>query len=1030
MPPKLIVEILGDSSSLEKSFARSTQSTKKFDHELQGALRGTISATGAFHSLGRSIAFASGGFVAFAGAGEFLKSSIDAARSAEVGQKSLAAQLKASGQSFVLAKNQIDAAELSVEKFGFTTEDSAEALTVLERATGNISKAISLQGVVADLARAKNLSLAAAAGIVGKVFSGQTTALRRAVPGLDANAKGLDLIREAGEKLAGQATANTTQSQKFAASLHDTEVILGEGLLPALNSVLAELGAYLDNLNRTGKLQKDVNVAVDDATSAFKALKEIVSPLAEAFTDVGKVTGGTKNEIELLAAAFLTLEARAKLIKWGLIETGIAGVGSSAVVAEGEVAGLSGSLAGLSKFSSIVIPIAVAFEIQKHDRGLTDQFNDLVHNLGKDLHADVPSGKDLLSTLIGDPGRAGLLGNKIWNAFGVTAEPGGEKAGKAFFAGVISAIEAAATQGSLAAIFDPIANALEQVKAAVTQFGPKGTALLTPFQQNTLSLSMAGTTSSSADDLKALTDRRVLLEKKIAAETARLKGATSAKEAKKFADALQGLQDQDAQAISQIQAIQNAAPKGITADQRNTFFDNRISRLLDQVQDITSIQGQIKQLQAIGKLITARIAATKDVTRRLTLESTLNDEVLRPIAADKAQLAQNADDLFDSAISRALDRVQDIPTIQGQIRKLQQLGKQITDRIKATTDVVRQRALEDQLLSEVTRPLKADRQQLAQNFLDALQFNVDKAGATVGLSDDLIALAKQKAGILKEIKLQGDTAALEGDLLTVTENITAKKSDVFQNVLGWLDLRLSKAEGTASQLDDLAVLAKEQKDIKAQIKKSGDTLELENDLSDVSQKILAARQQQNKNRIDSRNAAQFKLIGLTATGGQITPGVDALKRELGSITDLVSGTFLDTTKTQSVLSNVAKVLSQGIKKVGQPVRDAIKGILDDFKNQLGDAQPLFKKLGRQNIFAGLGLDRETENLIKQRLSLSGSGKVPTISSPAFANSGTSSRSGGTTINIEHFHSSAPNVRQIENELTKKAKNRPLVRRGA
>lgn len=369
MPPRLIVEVVGDVSGLERSLKQSSAQAQKFSghmkgvsREVEGSLRGVLSVSGAFEHLGRSLAFASGGFVATAGIGEFLKGSVDAAREAEVAQKSLAAQLKASGQSFAASKEAIDKAGLSIEKFGFTTDDSAAALTVLERATGNISKAISLQGITADLARAKNLDLAAAAGIVGKAMSGQATALRRAVPGLDANAKGMDLIREAGRKLAGQAAANTTEAQKFSATLHDTEVIIGEALLPTVDKYLGELAKWLDKMNRSGKLQRDVNKAVRDGEDAFGAIKAVVTPLAKTFEAVGKAVGGTKHEVELLATAFATFKVAN--IVGGL--SGAAGVAGAARTAEGEVGKLRVGLLSLGSpgvLAAIAAAGAASFEL-------------------------------------------------------------------------------------------------------------------------------------------------------------------------------------------------------------------------------------------------------------------------------------------------------------------------------------------------------------------------------------------------------------------------------------------------------------------------------------------------------------------------------------------------------------------------------------------------------------------------------------------------------------------------------------------
>ena len=133
--------------------------------------------------------------------------------------------MKASGESFTANKDVVDQVARSYSRFGFTTEDVIESLTVLDRATGSINEAIALQGVTADLAAAKNIDLAAAAAVVGKVFGGQETALRRAVPGLSKTAHGLDLIRDASQKLAGQAAANTDAQEKFNASLHNTEEI-------------------------------------------------------------------------------------------------------------------------------------------------------------------------------------------------------------------------------------------------------------------------------------------------------------------------------------------------------------------------------------------------------------------------------------------------------------------------------------------------------------------------------------------------------------------------------------------------------------------------------------------------------------------------------------------------------------------------------------------------------------------------------------------------------------------------------------
>src|SRR5690242_4913064 len=79
MSRKLIVEIIGDSSSLQRSFARASRSSRTFDRDLSRTVRGTIAGSGAFRGLGRSLAFASGGFLTAAGLASGLKGAIKAA---------------------------------------------------------------------------------------------------------------------------------------------------------------------------------------------------------------------------------------------------------------------------------------------------------------------------------------------------------------------------------------------------------------------------------------------------------------------------------------------------------------------------------------------------------------------------------------------------------------------------------------------------------------------------------------------------------------------------------------------------------------------------------------------------------------------------------------------------------------------------------------------------------------------------------------------------------------------------------------
>ncbi len=109
-----------------------------------------------------------------------------------------------------------------------------------------------------------------------------------------------------------------------------------------------------------------------------------------------------------------------------------------------------------------------------------------------------------------------------------------------------------------------------------------------------------------------------------------------AKAARKAADEIKAVDQANRQAISfaATQGIFGVTPldptlgkdkkktgrAGVSADQRNRWFDSRISREIDRVQDIRTVRGQIDALHAIAAEIEKRKAATADVTRRLNLE--------------------------------------------------------------------------------------------------------------------------------------------------------------------------------------------------------------------------------------------------------------------------------------------------------------------------------------------------------------------------------------------------------------------------
>ena len=329
---------------------------------------------------------------------------------------------------------------------------------------------------------------------------------------------------------------------------------------------------------------------------------------------------------------------------------------------------------------------------------------------------------------------------------------------------------------------------------------------------------------------------------------------------------------------------------------------------------------------------------------------------------------QTQNKIFDAYVSRLLTRSQ-YQQLYGQLAVLKDVAKLLTSRIAVTRDITRKKNLEDQLLS-VLASEKSVRQQIEQAAFDALQFNVDKAGLTKNLTDDLAALRRYEAVVEERIKVAGDTLAREQTLLGIQQQI--------QQVL-------------AQQAQNRA---------------------------DAAQKA--------RDRIAAR---QFRALGFGPTGEDLVPGVKALQKAAEKIRDQIAGTFLDTRKTRSMLAHITQVLSGGLGKVGRDVRAKVKEILDGIENDLKNRQGFatrFSPASPEAITAAAGLNLNATQRRRLGYVLAGvsGGRVPVVSSPAFAGAG------GVTINGDVNVHGVQNPRQFEEQMTKRHNSRPKVRRGA
>lgn len=293
MPKKIIVEILGDSRSLENAYRRSSKAGKQWGQDISHVGRGIAVAQVGFRGLGRSVAFASAGFLAGAGISSGLKAIVSDAsdlneqvnRSNVVFGKSaanIAAWSKTTADSFGIARAQ---ALEAAGGFGSILETSG----LTEKASAGMSK--SLVELAADIASFNNIDPSEAleklrSGLVGEAEPLRTVGVLLSESRVKAEAyrTGIaavgstltdaqkvqarysiilsDTARQQGDfSRTSEGLANAQRRVK--ASITDIAASLGSALLPGLASATSAFADFLGDLQQAKGARAKINVALD-----------------------------------------------------------------------------------------------------------------------------------------------------------------------------------------------------------------------------------------------------------------------------------------------------------------------------------------------------------------------------------------------------------------------------------------------------------------------------------------------------------------------------------------------------------------------------------------------------------------------------------------------------------------------------------------------------------------------------------------------------------------------------------------------
>ena len=197
-------------------------------------------------TLNAPFAVAAKGLAVAAGAAVLVGGAMFAAAKAAADEEASIARLDAAlAANTKITENQRKQMDASIEtrkNLAFSDDDLRDSLARLVPRTGDVTKAIELQGLATDFARLRNIDLKTATEVVGKVFSGNTGILSRYGITVGKGTTATEALALMQEQAAGsaEAYANTTAGmmETIQNTLDDVVEDIGGVVLPILSEVL------------------------------------------------------------------------------------------------------------------------------------------------------------------------------------------------------------------------------------------------------------------------------------------------------------------------------------------------------------------------------------------------------------------------------------------------------------------------------------------------------------------------------------------------------------------------------------------------------------------------------------------------------------------------------------------------------------------------------------------------------------------------------------------------------------------------
>lgn len=426
----------GETTTVTRGFSAATRTA---EGDLNKATRGVLSGSGIMTRFGRSLAFASSSFLGFAiGASAIAKSITDAEDLAKA-QRSLGVAIQHTGGNLRDLEPRYTAIAKAAAQFGVSQLDATTGLARATVLTGNAAAAQRAYQEALVISKATGKDFSSVLIATSKGQEGVTTSLRRYGILVKSTSSGQEQFNQVMRRFGGQAEANTTASDRLRAVLANTAASIGTELLPTFEQLAASLENWLQKMNESGRLQRDVKTITGDTVAVFKTLGQVIGI-------VDKVTGSFANTLKILVALKFAsilagwLGALEQLsLKWKAVAASATAakaaeegalLGGGAVVAGAARAETAGVAAGALTSRSVLSSREAATANNAINKSLG---RDVEASVSKGLTAGVVAGASVAQTKLGGlkGTLAGLASKPIAIAIALTFIPP-NKGGKDF----------------------------------------------------------------------------------------------------------------------------------------------------------------------------------------------------------------------------------------------------------------------------------------------------------------------------------------------------------------------------------------------------------------------------------------------------------------------------------------------------------------------------------------------------------------------------------------------------------------------